>query len=136
MSNECDQLLDECAQVTTAIRKTLDELVSLVGEIDTRLHRLAILRPDVSRNLVGDVVLRARDKHASSNSELTVCACLPGGIGMCIWSGESVAADMAAEVATGSPSFVRFADIPPLLQRLLVPQVEQVIGALRRRLRD
>ena len=123
---------DALLNVAEVLRSKLDELVCIAISVDEELERLSQLQPELQLTLISDAILR---QHQSAPSDTlpatTIGVRIPGGVGLILWRGQS--SNLANE-ARCEPTFVPFVDAPPLLQRLLIPHLEQVLDGLRQRL--
>ena len=140
MSDEVERQLDVLLHTSAMIRCTLDDLVAQIVQIDEQLNRLSELYPGLYLTLVGDAILhQRRQTDCTSCAELvfTIGIRLPGGVGLVVWRGlpSSQNGDGLHSVDDeAQPNFVAFNDVPPLMQRLLVPHLEGVLAGLRQRL--
>ena len=140
MSDEVERQLDVLLRASATIRRTLDDLVTQIVKIDEQLAQLSSLRPDLALMLVGDAILQQhRPTGCSSCAEpaFTIGLRLPGGVGLVIWRSLSSLQNGGGLHSVGDeaqPSFVAFTDVPPLIQRLLVPHIEGVLAGQRQRI--
>lgn len=140
MSDEVERQLDVLLRTSATIRSTLDDLVEQIAQVDEQLDRLSSLRPDLSLTLVGDAVLqqhRQTDCASCAEPAITIGIRLPGGVGLVVWRSLPSPQHSDGLHSVGDevrPSFMPFVDVPPLLQRLLVPHLEGVLAGLRQRI--
>ena len=140
MSDEVERRLDVLLRTSATIRRTLDDLVQQIAQVDEQLDQLSILRPDLSLTLVGDALLhqhRQADCTSCVDPAVTIGIRLPGGVGLIVWRdlpSSQNGGDLHSVGDEARPSFVPFADAPQILKRLLVPHLEGVLAGLRQRL--
>lgn len=140
MSDEVERRLDVLLRTSATIRNTLDDLVQQIAQIDEHLAQLSSLRPDLSLTLVGDAVLRQQGQTgcgSCAEPAVTIGIRLPGGVGLVVWRSlpSSQNGDGLHSVGDeAQPNFVAFTNVPPIIQRLLVPHLEGVLAGLRQRI--
>lgn len=132
MRDEVDRHGDVFQHVAAAIRSKLDELVCLAMTIDEELERLSQRQPELQLTLISDAILRQHQPVPSDTLPTTTIGVqIPGGVGLVLWRGQS---SSLTNDARSELTFIPFFDAPPLLQRLLIPHLEQVLDGLRQRL--
>lgn len=138
MSNEdIEALLSELREWQDAVRECLNGLENAAIAIDRNLVRLAELRAELSLAILSDVAMRETNSSASGETEIAACIRLPFGLGVAVWreaDRKVVQQKRGAGLRSESPSFLRFVDVPPLIRRLLIPHLEQLLSAIQQRL--
>jgi hypothetical protein len=135
VNRQLSELLLELRGLNDRVRHALDGLVEVTNQIHKSINRLAILRPDVTTTLVAEALLQPDiGQGVGRNPAVTLAIRLPGGLGVCVWPNrqmESNECDLPH--GSGDMHFVPLGRTPPVLLRMLVPNLESLLEALRLR---
>lgn len=143
MDPSLHELLLRLQSVNLTLRKRLELAQAIVPELNLHIARLLTIEAVPAAALLGDVVRQspyAQGLGPVDSAQVFLATIrIPGGIGVLLIDSEEYLAarklpeGLESEAAT---KFLMFADCPPAIQALLLPQVTSLLTRLCRLLDD